>query len=106
MTARAFLLGLVAGGLGGILMVSFGIGLLFLGPLAIAVGNATRPRPVGAAGTLIAWGATWLALFARVAVGGSVDQTCSDGPELRPWIAINVGLMLGGFGLLAASRHR
>jgi hypothetical protein len=106
-TARAFLLGLVAGGLGGILIVEFGIGLPFLAVLAIAVGCAARPRPTGAGGTLIGWGATWIALFANAARACGADRDCGDSPPgVAPWIVAGIGLILMGSVLLARGRRR
>jgi hypothetical protein len=102
--ASAFGLGLVAGALGGLMTVTFSVGVPFLGPLAIAVGCLARPRPIGAGGTLIGWGATWLALFTRVSSSCSVD--CGNGPDVRPWMAGAAGLVVGGFALLAAAYHR
>ena len=106
MTVRALLLGLIAGALGGLLTLSFSVGVPFLGPLAIAVGCAARPRPIGAAGTLIGWGATWLLLFARVAGSCSIDQDCGDGPNVGPWMAAGVGLIVAGVVLVGAAYHR
>ena len=100
----AFLLGLVAGGLGGILLIEFGIGLPVLAVPAIAVGCAIRPRWVGAGGTLIGWGATWIALLSIAARACATDQTCGDSPpNLVPWIVVGAGLIAIGLGLLVRS---
>ena len=102
LTARAFLFGLVAGALGGLLLVEFGIGLPVLAALAIAVGCAARPRWVGAAGTLIGWGTLWIALLAVAARACATDQTCGDSsPSVVPWIVAGAGLIVGGLVLLA-----
>ena len=104
---RAFLLGLVAGALGGVLLVEFGIGLPFLAALAIALGCAARPRPMGAAGTLIGWGATWIAVLASAAHACAVDQTCGDSPpSVAPWIVAGLGLVLAGSVLVLSSDRR
>ncbi len=86
------------------MVVTFSVGVPLLGPLAIAVGCLARPRPIGAGGTLIAWGTTWLFLFTRVSSSCSVD--CADGPDVGPWMAAAVGLVVGGFALLGAAYHR
>lgn len=104
MKARAFLLGLVAGGLGGILLLEFGIGLPVLALVAFAVGVATRPRPVGAAGTLVGWGATWIAVLANAARACTVDQNCGESPpSVVPWIAAGSVLVVTGVTLLMLS---
>jgi hypothetical protein len=104
--ARGFVLGLIAGGLGGLLSLTWAVGVPFLGPLAIVVGCLIRPRPTGAGGTLIGWGATWLVLFARVAGSCSTDRDCGGGPDIEPWMAAGVGLILVGLALLAAAYRR
>jgi hypothetical protein len=105
--ARAFLLGLVAGSLGGLLLIEFGIGLPFLAVVAIAVGCAARPLPVGAAGTLIGWGATWIAVLATAAHACAVDQNCGDSPpSVAPWIAAGSVLVVAGVTLLLLSDRR
>lgn len=106
LTGRAVLLGLIAGGLGGLLTLSWAVGTPFLGPLAIVVGCLAPPRPAGAGATLVAWGATWLALFARVASSCSTDMDCGSGFDLGPWMAAGVGLIVVGLALLAAAYHR
>ena len=106
MTGRAVLVGLVAGGLGGIITLSWGIGIPGLGLLAIAVGCLAPPRPTGAGATLIGWGATWLALFARLSVSCSTDGDCGSGTDVGPWMAVGVGLVVVGFSLLGAAYHR
>lgn len=106
-TGRAILVGLIAGGLGGILTLSWGVGFgVGLGPLAIAVGCLAPPRPTGAGATLIGWGATWLALFARVVGGCSTDGDCGSGSDVGPWMTAGIGLVVGGFALLGAAYHR
>jgi hypothetical protein len=101
---RTFLFGLVAGALAGILLVEFGIGLPILAALAIAVGCAARPRPIGAAGTLIGWGALWIALFASAARACVIDQNCGDSPpSVVPWIVAGGGLIVVGLAILVLS---
>jgi hypothetical protein len=104
---RAFLLGLVAGGLAGILLVEFGIGLPFLALAAVTVGLAIRPRPMGAAGTLIGAGGALIAILANAARACTIDQDCgSSVPDLTPWIATGVALVAAGLmALILASRH-
>jgi hypothetical protein len=105
--ARSFLLGLVAGALGGFLLLEFGIGLPFLGPLAIVVGAAAPPIPFGAAGTLIGWGTLWAAAFANAARACAVDQNCGDQtPSVAPWVAAGACLIVAGFALLLRLRGR
>lgn len=103
---RAFLLGLVAGGLGGILLIEFGIGLPVLAAPAIAVGCAIRPWPIGAAATLIGWGAAWIVLIGNAAHACEVDANCGDAPpDVGPWILVGAGLIAVGLGLLIRSGH-
>jgi hypothetical protein len=105
-TGRAVLVGLIAGGLGGLLTLSWAVGLPFLGPLAIVVGCLAPPRPTGAGATLVGWGATWLALFARVASSCSTDMDCGSGTDVGPWMTVGVALIVGGVALLGAAYHR
>lgn len=104
MRGRAFLLGLVAGALGGLLLVEFGIGLPFLAALAIAIGCAVRPRWVGAAGTLIGWGSLWIVLLTIAARACATSPSCGDTPpSVVPWITAGAGLIAVGLALLASS---
>jgi hypothetical protein len=92
MRMRAWLVGLVAGLVGGFILVAWGVGMPWLGLVAIAVGALAPPRPVGLSGVLVGWGGLWSALFLRA------------GPQL-PWIAIafalvGLGLVVGAMAVL------
>lgn len=111
---RTWLVGLLAGVLGGILTVSFGIGLLPLGPAVLVVGGFAPPRPVGLAGMLVGLGGIWLVLFGRiqlecirqptvgpviVAPGGFSECVSAD---LTPWLVLAAAIALAGVGLTAS----
>jgi len=98
--ARALLLGLVGGGLGGLILLSWGVGLPWLGMIAAAVGATAPPRPVGAAGACIGWGGSWLALFVGMAINCSADSSCYA-PDTSPWIIASLGILAVGVVLLA-----
>lgn len=107
MKRRAFLFGLSAGALGGILLIEFGIGLPFLAAAAIAIGIVVAPIPIGAAGTLVGWGVTWTALLAIAARRCAVDQNCGDSPpNIAPWIAAGFGLIVVGLMLLVLGNRK
>ena len=107
MTARAFLLGLMADALDGVLLIEVGFGFPVPAIGAIAIGTVVAPIPVGASGTLVGWGTTWAALFAMAARNCAVDRNCGDSPpSVAPWIAIGLGLVVAGFGLLALSSRK
>jgi hypothetical protein len=94
-----FVVGLVAGALGGVLMIAWGVGMPWLGVAAIIVGGLAPPRPVGLGGALISWGATWLALFLRA--DAACDPASCRGPDIRPWLVVATATVLLGIGLLA-----
>ncbi len=104
---RAWLLGLFAGAVGGLVLISWGIGLPALGLVAFAVGAAAPPRPFGLGGALVGLGMIWLALFGRLAMTCHPDVGCSS-PDLTPWlVAASVLLATGAVlsALLAARRR-
>jgi hypothetical protein len=100
MTARirALLVGLIGGGLGGLILLSWGVGLPWLGAVAIAVGAAAPPRPVGAIGALIGWGGTWLALFVGLRVNCTADPSCYAS-DSASWIVASIGILVVGLVL-------
>ncbi len=95
---RAWLLGLFAGALGGLIVISWGIGLPVLGVVAFAVGAAAPPRPVGLGGALVGLGAVWLALFGRLALTCRPDVGCYS-PDLTPWL-LGAALAAAAGGIL------
>jgi hypothetical protein len=101
---RALLVGLIGGGLGGLILLSWGVGLPWLGGVAIAVGAAAPPRPIGAIGAFIGWGATWLALLVGIQVNCTADPSCYAS-DFAPWIAASIGILAVGL-LLGAVRLR
>ena len=100
-----FILGLVAGGLGGLILLSWGIAMPWLGLFALAIGGTARPRPVGVAGVLIGWGLTWLALFANAGFRCSTDASCS-GPDMTPWFIAAGILVAAGVAVAAVAVAR
>ena len=101
---RGWLLGLVAGSLGGLVLISWGVAMPWLGVIAIVVGGFAPPRPLGLSGTLIGWGATWAALFLRA--GAACDPASCVGPDLFPWLLACVGLVVVGAALPVIGRAR
>jgi hypothetical protein len=99
MRTRSLGIGLVAGAVGAAsLVILAAIGAVIGIPL-IVIGLFVPPRLYGAAGTLIGFGATIVALFGRVAL------TCRPpgctGPSAEPFVAIGalcfaIGLVLLG----------
>jgi hypothetical protein len=100
-----FLLGLVAGGLGGLILLSWGIAMPILGLLALAIGGTAPPRPMGLAGTLMGLGLAWLALFANAGSRCSTDASCS-GPDMTPWLIAAVILIAAGVAVAAVALAR
>jgi hypothetical protein len=94
----AFGLGVLGGVIGGLSMLSFaGIFALAIG--AIGLGVLVRPRPFGAAGASIGVGTVWLILLAGAEA--RCDPRSCVGPDLTPWAAIGVVLVVVGVVLLA-----
>ena len=96
---RGWLLGLVAGALGGLLGISWILPLPGIGLLPLVVGILVPPRPFGAAGTLLGWGAIWAALFIRA--DDACDPASCRGPDITPWLTVSAGLVIAGLCLLA-----
>jgi hypothetical protein len=94
-----WLLGLVAGALGGVLTLSWAVPVPGLGLLPLAVGMLAPPRPFGAAGTLLGWGATWAALLLRA--DAACDPSSCQGPDISPWLVASAILVVAAIGLLA-----
>jgi hypothetical protein len=111
--SRTWLLGAVAGSLGGLLLLLSGAVLVVLAVVAFAIGAAARPRPFGLAGTLIGWGGAWLALLARAelacaAANARPNEGCV-GADPLPYVVLClclVGAGLGSLGLgVMRARH-
>jgi len=102
--ARAWLLGLAAGVLGGILSISWILPLFGVGFLPLVVGCLARPRPFGASGTLVAWGGTWALLFRRA--DAACDPASCVGPDITPWLLASGALVALGIALLALGLRR
>jgi hypothetical protein len=101
---RSFVVGLVAGAVGGAcLAILAAIGALIGLPL-IVIGLFIPPRLYGAAGTFIGFGAAIVALFGRVAIV-CVPPGCT-GPSMTPLVALGLGSLAVGLGVLALAALR
>jgi hypothetical protein len=94
----AWLVGLVAGSLGGLLSLTWAVPVPGLGLVAIVVGCLIPPRPFGAAGALIGAGATWATLL--LGASAACDPASCVGPDLTPWLLSSMVLVVVGTGLL------
>jgi uncharacterized membrane protein len=102
----AFGLGVAGGSIAGMSLLSFA-GIFLVAVIAIVGGVRLRPRPFGAAGVLMGWGATWLALLTATGSGCN-DATCgtTNLNDLTPWFAAAVGIVaLGSVVLLIGIRR-
>jgi hypothetical protein len=70
----AFGIGAIGGVIGVLSILSFA-GIFAVGLIALLGGVALRPRPFGAAGVLIGWAATWIAVLAAAQ---SLSDTSPD----------------------------
>lgn len=105
--AKQLIGGGILGGLAAAVGLVFGIpGMTAAVVIVVLVGLSAR-RPALVAGGLIGLGATWLVLFARVAVlCGQPQQQCgSSPPEITPWLAISGAVIFVGV-LIAALASR
>ncbi len=104
MRTRALLLGLVAGALGGLVLLSWRVGMPWLGLIAIGVGALAPPRPFGLAGTLVGWGCVWIALFLQA--DAACDPASCSGPSVAPWLAASAALVVAGLLITGVDRAR
>jgi hypothetical protein len=98
---RRWLIGSAVGAAAGLgTLVAGTIGGL-LGFIVIALAIAEPPRAPAVGGVLVGFGASWLALFGRVAL--TCRQDCVA-PDYRPWL-FAAGI-LAGLGILVTVRAR
>lgn len=103
---EGWLLGLFAGILGGLVVLSWGVAMPWFGVVAFLVGGLAPPRPFGLSGTLIGWGVCWIALFLRA--DAACNPASCNGPDITPWLVASGALMVAGVACLAlaVAQHR
>ena len=100
----AFGLGVLGGTLGGLSLLSFA-GIFLIALIAIVGGLLLKPRPFGAAGVLVGWGATWI--IALAGAQARCDPGSCTGPDLTGWfVAGTVLILLGAIALVVGIRRR
>ena len=99
----AFGLGVLGGVIGGLSVLSFA-GIFIVALIAIFGGVALRPRPFGAAGLCAGWGVAWLSLLASAQA--RCDPTSCTPPDLAPWLAVGVDLVVASIALVVAGIRR
>lgn len=99
----AFGVGVLGGVIGGLSLLSFA-GVFAVALIALVGGVSLRPRPFGAAGTLIGWAAAWLMTLG--AAQARCDPESCVGPDLTPWVAFSVALASIGGGLIVLGLRR
>lgn len=109
---KAFLVGLLAGVVAGFSMFILGTLTVFVGVPLLVIGVFIPPRLLGAAGTLIGLGATWLVVFGPVATtcrppdcstGGSGETAFAT---VGPWLAVAAACLVAGLVLLVIGLAR
>jgi hypothetical protein len=93
----AFGVGVLGGVIGGLSLISFA-GIFAVALIAIFGGIGLRPRPFGAAGVLMGWGASWVILLAGALA--RCDPASCVAPDLAPWAAFATGLAGAGGALI------
>jgi hypothetical protein len=93
----AFGVGVLGGVVAGLSLLSFA-GLFAVAIIAIVGGFGLRPRPFGAAGVLVGWAVTWVALL--LGAQARCDPASCVGPDLAPWLTIAAILAILGGSLL------
>jgi hypothetical protein len=93
----AFGVGVLGGVVGGLSLLSFA-GILAVALIAIVGGFGLRPRPFGAAGVLLGWGASWLIVLAGAQTRCN-PASCVE-PDVTAWVAFALGLAAIGGALL------
>jgi hypothetical protein len=93
----AFGVGVLGGVVGGLSLLSFA-GIFAVALFAIVGGFGLRPRPFGAAGVLLGWAVTWVALL--LGAQARCDPASCVGPDLTPWLTTAAILATLGGSLL------
>jgi hypothetical protein len=101
----AWLVGLVAGGLSALLLLSWGIGLPFLALVTFLVGALAPPRPIGLSGTLLGLAIGLGLLVGLATLRCSGDAACTQ-PDLLPVAAFTVSVALAGVVVGLVARRR
>jgi hypothetical protein len=99
----AFGVGVLGGVVGGLSLISFA-GTLAVALIAIVGGVGLRPRPFGAAGVLVGWGASWIILLAGAQA--RCDPASCVAPNLAPWVAVALGLAAIGCAFIVVGLRR
>ena len=93
----AFGVGVLGGVVGGLSLLSFA-GLFAVAFIAIVGGFGLRPRPFGAAGLLVGWAVSWVAVL--LGAQARCDPSSCVGPDLTPWLTAAAILAILGGSLL------
>jgi hypothetical protein len=98
----AFGVGVLGGVVGGLSLLTF-VGIFAVSVIAITGGLGVRPRPFGAAGILVGWGAAWV--LALGAAQSRCEPASCVGPDLTPWLTtaatlVGIGVVLLALGIV------
>ncbi len=99
----AFGVGVLGGVVGGLSLISFA-GILAVALIAIVGGFGLRPRPFGASGVLLGWGASWIIVLAGAQV--RCDPASCVAPDVVPWATFALGLSVSGAALMVIGIRR